>query len=89
MNLIITSKKNKEKTMNKTQETIEYLQILLKARQDIIEDDDLVESKNIDRAFLFLEIIGLEVKRIDKLFWDVMFGKEFMADKNLNKKWRA
>jgi len=75
--------------MNKTQETIEYLQILLKARQDIIEDDDLVESKNIDRAFLFLEIIGLEVKRIDKLFWDVMFGKEFMADKNLNKKWRA
>tara|TARA_R100001443_G_scaffold81012_1_gene87922 strand:+ start:394 stop:621 length:228 start_codon:yes stop_codon:yes gene_type:complete len=75
--------------MNKTQETIEYLQILLKARQDIIEDDDLVESKNIDRAFLFLEIIGLEVKRIDKLFWDVMFGEEFMADKNPNKKWRA
>lgn len=75
--------------MNKTQETIEYLQILLKARQDIIEDDDLVESKNIDRAFLFLEIIGLEVKRIDKLFWDVMFGEEFMSDKNPDKKWRA
>jgi hypothetical protein len=30
-----------------------------------------------------------EVKRIDKLFWDVMFGEEFMADKNPNKKWRA
>ena len=45
--------------MNKTQETIKYLQSLLKSRQDIIEDDDPVESKNIDRAFLFLEIIEL------------------------------
>jgi len=45
--------------MNKTQETIEYLQILLKARKDIIEDNDPVESKNIDRAFMFLEIIEL------------------------------
>tara|TARA_Y100001973_G_C5176068_1_gene322003 strand:+ start:1385 stop:1585 length:201 start_codon:yes stop_codon:yes gene_type:complete len=45
--------------MNKTQETIEYIQILLKARKDIIEDNDPVESKNIDRAFMFLEIIEL------------------------------
>tara|TARA_R100001079_G_scaffold66352_1_gene34682 strand:- start:86 stop:274 length:189 start_codon:yes stop_codon:yes gene_type:complete len=55
--------------MNKTQETIEYLQSLLKSRQDIIDngnggcysylDDDPVELKNIDRAFLFLEIIEL------------------------------
>ncbi len=46
-------------TMNKTQETIEYLQSLLKSRQDIIEDDDPVESKHIDRAYLLLEIIHL------------------------------
>ena len=45
--------------MNKTQETIEYIQILLKARKDIIEDNDPVELKNIDRAFMFLEIIEL------------------------------
>tara|TARA_R100000234_G_C4978589_1_gene169661 strand:+ start:924 stop:1082 length:159 start_codon:yes stop_codon:yes gene_type:complete len=45
--------------MNKTQETIEYLQSLLKSRQDIIEDDDPVESKHIDRAYLLLEIIHL------------------------------
>ena len=30
-----------------------------------------------------------EVKQIKKLFWNVMFGEEFMENKNPDKKWRG
>lgn len=52
--------------MNKTQETVEYLLALLKSREDIIGDDDPVQSITIERAYILLEMIHLNSRELLK-----------------------